>query len=172
MKGNREAIAETIENNVRSKIIKEGVNDPAFYEKMSELLGEVIKLRKTKAVEYEEYLKKIANLVAMVQVGKAEETPEKLNTPGKRALYNNLQAAISPIEGNAAADGHTPYCEDSEKTLELALKIDAAVKAARPDDWRGIQSREMLVKQAIYSVLPDINEVNRIFQIIFAQSEY
>ena len=32
MKGNKEAIAETIENNVRSKIIKEHLNDPAFYE--------------------------------------------------------------------------------------------------------------------------------------------
>ncbi len=42
LKGNRDAIAETIENNVRSKIIKEHLNDPAFYEKMSALLDEII----------------------------------------------------------------------------------------------------------------------------------
>jgi type I restriction enzyme, R subunit len=34
MKGNKEAIAETIENNVRSKIIKEHLNDPAYFEAM------------------------------------------------------------------------------------------------------------------------------------------
>jgi predicted metal-dependent hydrolase len=54
--GQPEAIAETIENNVRSKIIKEHLNDPAFYAKMSALLDEIICLRKAKAIEYEEYL--------------------------------------------------------------------------------------------------------------------
>jgi hypothetical protein len=38
LKGNKDAIAETIENNVRRKIIKEHLNDPAYYEKMSALL--------------------------------------------------------------------------------------------------------------------------------------
>ncbi len=49
MKGNKDAIAETIENNVRSKIIKEHLNDPAYYEKMSALLDEIIAARKAKA---------------------------------------------------------------------------------------------------------------------------
>src|SRR5208337_5333923 len=57
LKGNQEAIAETIENNVRSKIIKEHLNDPAYYEKMSALLDEIIADRKAKAIEYESYLK-------------------------------------------------------------------------------------------------------------------
>ena len=39
MKTNNNAVAETIENNVRSKIIKEHLSDPAYYEKMSALLG-------------------------------------------------------------------------------------------------------------------------------------
>src|SRR6185312_943476 len=60
MKGNKGAIAETIENNVRSKIIKEHLNDPAFYEKMSALLDEIIAARHARAIEYEEYLKRIA----------------------------------------------------------------------------------------------------------------
>ena len=42
LKGNKDAVAETIENNVRSKIIKEHLNDPAYYEKMSALLDEII----------------------------------------------------------------------------------------------------------------------------------
>ena len=62
MKGNKNAIAETIENNVRRKIIKEQLNDPAYYENMSALLDEIIAARKAKAIEYEEYLKRIADL--------------------------------------------------------------------------------------------------------------
>ncbi len=46
--------------------------------------------------------------------GKAEDTPVKLDTPGKRALYNNLG-----------------------KDEALALQVDEAVRKARPDDWRG-----------------------------------
>jgi type I restriction enzyme R subunit len=117
-------------------------------------------------------LKQIAELVSLVQADKAEETPEKLDTPGKRALYNNLQTTTLAANGAGAADAHADNSEGAEAALDLALKIDSAVKAARPDGWRGIQAREMQVKQAIYGVIPDINEVNRLFQIIFAQSEY
>jgi type I restriction enzyme, R subunit len=115
LKGNKEAVAETIENNVRRKIIKEHLNDPAYYEKMSALLDEIIAARKAKAIEYEAYLKRIAELATRVQAGHAEGTPETLNTPGLRALYNNL----NQNEG-------------------LVIKIDEAVKKTRPDDWRGI----------------------------------
>lgn len=42
IKGNKEAVAETIENNVRSKIIKDHLIDPAFFEEMPVLLSAVI----------------------------------------------------------------------------------------------------------------------------------
>ena len=149
LKGNKDAIAETIENNVRSKIIKEHLSDPAFYEKMSALLDEIIAARKAKAIEYEEYLKRIAELAKRVQAGQAEDTPVQLNTPGLRALYNNLN-----------------HMEN------LAITIDLVVKQARPDGWRGIQSREQVIKAALYGVLQDKAEVERIFLIIKQQKEY
>ena len=149
VKGNKDAVAETIENNVRSKIIKEHLSDPAYYEKMSALLDEIIAARRAKAIEYEAYLKKIAELAAKVQAGQAEDTPETLNTPGRRALYNNLNQSEA-----------------------LALKIDEVVKKARPDGWRGIQAREQVVKAALYGVLQDESEVERIFLIIKQQAEY
>ena len=149
MKGNTNAISETIENNVRSKIIKEHLNDPAFYAKMSALLDEIIAARKAKAIEYEEYLKRIADLAAKVQAGLAAETPEKLDTPGKRALWNNLG-----------------------QNEEMALKIDASVRHVRPDGWRGVQAREQVIKNAIYGVVKDQTEVERLFLIIKAQGEY
>lgn len=144
LKGNKNAIAETIENNVRRKIIKEHLNDPDFYEKMSALLDEIIAARKAKAIEYEEYLKRIAELADKVQAGMAENTPVKLDTPGKRALYNNLN-----------------------QNEELALKIDETIKSVRPDSWRGVVPREQVIKAALYGVLQNKDEVERIFRIIF-----
>jgi type I restriction enzyme R subunit len=148
-KGNKDAVAETIENNVRSKIIKEHLNDPAYYEKMSELLDEIIAARKAKAIQYEEYLKRIAELAKGVEAGQASETPEPVNTPGKRALFNNLN-----------------------QNEQLALRIDETIKKMRPDDWRGVQPKERVVKGALYGILQDAAEVERIFLIIKAQKEY
>lgn len=149
IKNNPNAIAETIENNVRSKIIKEHLNDPAYYDKMSLLLSEIIANRKARAIEYEEYLKRIAELAQKVQEGQESGAPETLNSPGKRALYNNLG-----------------------QDEELALEIDDVVRAVRPDGWRGVETRERVIKQGLYAVLQDIDEVERIFLIIKAQKEY
>jgi type I restriction enzyme R subunit len=150
LKGNKDAIAETIENNVRSKIIKEHLNDPAYYETMSALLDEIIAARKAKAQDYEEYLKRIAELAAKVEAGHSEDTPKALDTAGKRALYNNLS-----------------------QNEELALRVDDAVRRSRPDAWRGIQTRENTIKAALLPVLGnDETEVERVFAIIKAQAEY
>lgn len=146
---NKDAVAETIANNVRSKIIKEHLNDPAYYDKMSALLAEIIGDLKAKRVDYEEYLKRVAGLAKKVQTGQAETLPESLDTPGRRALYNNLG--------------------ENEK---LALAVDYAVLAARPDGWRGVQARENVVKGSIYSVVQDDDYVERLFKIIKKHREY
>jgi len=149
LKGDQKAIAETIENNVRSKILKEHLNDPVFYEKMSRLLDEIIKDRKAKAMNYEEYLKQIGKLAKNVGAGHSEDAPVSLDTPGKRALYNNLY-----------------------QNEELAINIDNTIKENRPDDWRGIKPREQRIKSDLFRVLKDESEVERIFLIIKAQKEY
>ncbi len=149
LKGDKEAIAETIENNVRSKIVKEHLNDPAFYEAMSTLLDEIIQARKAQAIDYEAYLQRIGELAKRVGAGQAADTPQTLDTPGKRALYNNLG-----------------------QNEDLALRIDEAVTRNRPDSWRGVLAREQVIKAALNDVLQDVAEVERIFLIIRAQTEY
>lgn len=149
MKGNETAISESIENNIRRKIIKQSLVDPAYYEKMSTLLDEIIVDRKAKAIEYEEYLNRIAELAEKVETGRDRDTPVKLDSPGKRALYNNL--------GQDEA---------------LALLIDEMVNEVRPDGWRGIQTREQVIKSALFEIVGDEKEVERIFMIIKAQAEY
>ena len=46
------------------------------------------------------------------------------------------------------------------------------MKASRPDSWRGVQPREQRIKAALYKVLQDFAEVERVFLIIKAQKEY
>ena len=94
--------------------------------------------------------------------------PATLDTPGKRALYNNLRSAGAGQVGESPA----AYNQDDDKELKLALEIDQVVRQVRPDGWRGIQSREQVIKAALYGVLKNVDEVERIFLIIKAQSEY
>ena len=150
IKNNPQAVAETIANNVRSKIMKDHLNDPAFYDKMSALLTEILDALRQKQIEYEEFLRRMTALATQVQAGMAKNTPVGLNTPGKRALYNNL--------GNNEA---------------LALKVDETVRMVKPDSFRGNQAKENVIKAALYPLLGnDQAEVERIFKIIVAQTEY
>lgn len=149
LRGSQEAIAEVIENNVRSKIVKEQINDPAFYARMSQLLAEIIAARKDKALKYEEYLKKIADLAKMVEEGMSPDIPKLLNSPGKRALYNNL----GQDEG-------------------LALRIDEGVKRVRSDEWRGNVAKERAIKRELFTILNDDEAVERVFSIVRQQKEY
>jgi type I restriction enzyme R subunit len=174
LKGNKDAIAETIENNVRSKIIKEHLSDPAFYEKMSALLDEIISLRKARAIEYEEYLQRVAALARRVETGLEDDTLEVLKkSPALRALYNNLKGADRTLaQAGSVAAPTSGYSASGDPALDLAIRLDAAVKRDRPDGWRGIKPREQKIKLALYNILTDADEVERIFAIIEAQSEY
>src|ERR1700704_3035214 len=87
----------------------------------------------TTEIEYEEYLKRIAALAKRVEAGQAEDTPAQLNTPGRRALYNNLKQ----------------QAPSKDVALDQALRIDDTVKRVRPDGWRGVQAREQVIKLAL-----------------------
>jgi type I restriction enzyme, R subunit len=163
LKGNPEAVAEVIENNVRSKIIRESLNDPAFYEKMSTLLDEIIATRKAKSIDYEEYLRQIGEIAKMVQNERDTDVPAELNSQGKRILYNNLKETASRV-----VDETGLYTTSEDPALDLALDIDKVVLANRYDGFRGVQSKEMEIKRVIHEIVQDVDEVERIFKIIAA----
>jgi len=173
IKSSKDTIAETIENNVRSKIIQEHLNNPAYFDKMSSLLDEVIKFRKEQADKYEEYLKKVADLVTGVQAGHADDTPEPLKrSPGLRAIYDNL--AMPPVPSatmnlqEEAGSWPTP-----DPRLRLAVQLDEAIKRVRNASWRDHGARENRIKrEALMPLLNDEAEVERIFSIIKQQPEY
>ena len=135
---------------------------------MSALLDEIIRLRKQRAIEYEDYLARIADVAGRVSSGKADDTPVQLKTTGQLALYNNLK---DRVDLNAAGEPAGPLLP-ADQALDTALRLDAAVKNSRYDEWRGVVAKEQMVKKAMFHVLNDIDEVNRLFPIVFAQKEY
>ena len=145
----RKAVQETIENNMRRTIISERAHDPAFYDRMSQLLDEIIRFRKQQAHAYEDYLRRIADLARQLQQQTADTTPSELDSPGKRALWSNL-------DGN----------------LDLAMRIDSTVRQVRPDGWKGVQAKEQVIKAALFGLLQDPAEVERLFAVVLAQPDY
>ncbi len=148
-KRKRENVAEAIENNVRKLIIEETPVNPRFYEKMSELLTDLIRQRRDEAIEYAEYLEQIAALVRDAKAGHGKDYPGTITTVGQKALFDNL--------GN-------------DETL--TLKVDSAVRETAPFGWRGNTMRERKVWRCLEQVLDDAKTVERIFEILKNQNEY
>ncbi len=146
----KEAVAETIENNVRKLIIDETPINPKYYETMSELLDALIELRKQQAIDYEKYL---AEIVAITEKAKSPAAgtayPATMDTAAKRALFDNL--------GRDEA---------------LATALDAEIRKTKKDDWRGNKFKEKEVRNAIRVHLSDPAQVDLIFDLARNQHEY
>lgn len=99
----RDAMAETIENNLRKLIIDEHPVNPKYYEKLSELLDALIQERREQALEYEEYLERLVERSKKVkQPAESGGYPPSINSPARRALYDNLKGG--PKLGAIATD--------------------------------------------------------------------
>ncbi len=150
IRSNKEAMAETIENNLRKAIIDEQPSNPVYYEKMSDVLDRLIEERRSQAQEYEQYLASIVELTRQVgNPGRGASYPGTLNTSGKRVLYDNL---------------------DNDE--QLALAVDTAVVRTRKDEWRKSKIKEREVGYAILDVLQDQEKTNQILEIVKRQDEY
>ncbi|MXX39331.1 MAG: type I restriction endonuclease subunit R [Gemmatimonadetes bacterium] len=165
---NREAVAETIENNVRRLIIDETGINPRYYEKMSELLEALIRQRKQEAIDYKEYLAQIVDLTRETSRPETQASyPASINSPALRALFDNLVVLVPTAR--------EPL--DTEPPIDIrevkALALDRAVRRVKKADWRGSKIKEREVRNAIHAELGG-NEslVNAIFEIVKAQSEY
>jgi type I restriction enzyme, R subunit len=96
-----------------------------------------------------EYLKKIDDLAKRVANLTRGDLPAGIKSNAQRALYRNLG-----------------------KNEGLAISVDTAVRTSLRADWRGNTPSENEIKYAIYKVLHDKAEVERIFQIVKQQDEY
>jgi type I restriction enzyme R subunit len=146
----QEAVAETIENNLRKVIIDEQPINPKYYEKMSELLDALIKERKQEALAYEQYLAKIVALTRKVKKpAEGTDYPKSVDTRARQALYDNL-----------------------DKNEELAIALDNEIRQTKKDDWRGNAFKQKEVRIAIRKHLKDEKLAGKIFDIVWKQSEY
>jgi type I restriction enzyme R subunit len=173
IKSNKDAVAETIANNVRKKIIKEHLTDPAYYDKMSKLLNEVLADLRSKRIDYAKYLERIADLAKKTQQGMAEDTPEPLKkSAGLRAIYNLLKERRKPESATAQDEKATYMGEVPDPELTLASRVHEAMLTDCPDGWRGYFPREQTVKGIIYEQVKDKDLVEAVFPLVKANPEY
>jgi type I restriction enzyme R subunit len=149
---NQEAMAETIENNVRKTIVDENPVNPKYYEQMSVLLDELIELRRQKAIEYQEYLEKIRELSR--KVIRPEQTaanyPPSMDSNPKRAFYDNF----------------------GQDEL-LATKIDSAIRYTKKADWVGDRFKEREIANAVREETTGYEvDIQGVMELAKAQKEY
>lgn len=154
IKGNKAAMSETIENNMRKTIIQEMPVNPAYYEKMSVLLLELIRLRKEGAISYEELLKKYEELAKSIQPNTKKYYPKGIDTKPQQALFDNL-----------------------EENEELSIAMDEQIRYVKDDDWRSTHIKRRKVELAIKAVLEKHGitaeeMVSKIFDLVANQKEY
>ncbi len=169
----RNAIAEGIINNVRKTIIRDQLTDPMFYEEMSKLLEDLIKQKHDDTESYEQFLKKAEELAKKLGTGKGENDLPAALHGNKEAtvLYNNLPAVLAAsVPPNTAAE---PEPEFGDECLELALKLDKAIREKAPAGWKGDSAREAQVLNAIYPIMKKNKAATQaIFEIIKNQPGY
>ncbi|MCH6545851.1 MAG: CBS domain-containing protein [Deltaproteobacteria bacterium] len=151
LRENPEAMAETIENNIRKVIIDEMAVNPKYYEKMSELLDALIQARKKEAMDYKVYLAKIVELTRKAKGLETDSSyPAIIDSSARRALYDNL-----------------------DQKEELAVGIDKAIRNVKKAGWRGNRFKEREVKIAIKSVLGTQDpRIDSVFEMVKNQREY
>ncbi|ANX04295.1 type I restriction endonuclease subunit R [Immundisolibacter cernigliae] len=171
LREDREAMAETIENNVRRLIIDEMAVNPKYYEKMSELLDALIAQRRQAAVEYKAYLARIVELTKQVSQPQSQAYPVPINSPARRALYDNLKG-VQGLEERVRQ--HDQMADSAADAAEIAaLAVDNAIRRVKKADWRGNRFKEREVRNAIKAELGgDDALVDAMFQIVKAQRDY
>jgi type I restriction enzyme R subunit len=145
-----EAMAETIENNLRKVIIEERPTNPKYFDEMSALLTELIEERRKDSRYYKKYLDQIVELSKKIR--KPTGTyPASLTTQAMRSVYDNLG-----------------------KDETLAILIDTTIMTSKQDSWIGHHMREKAVKIALKQVLtgmPD-EEFGAFMELIKNQPQY
>lgn len=161
----RNAIAEGIINNVRKTIIREQLTDPKFYAEMSKLLQDLIQQSRADAAAYEQFLKDAEALVRrMAEKGKGDHPDELDSHPGAIVLFNNL----------ASIPATTFQCPtDDAAKAKIALELDRAMHERAPAGWKGDDTREKQVLNALFPIMGRDREATRaIFEIIKQQPRY
>ena len=148
-------MAEVLAANMRKMIISERPNNPAYFDKMSELLNQLLQEQKDGKLQYKELISKLIDKLKEARSTVKAKYPASIDTKGKQALYDNL--------GNDEA---------------LTLRVHDAIKANARDGFRDMDGSGMkkmrALRRAVEGVLQgfEADKIDDIMQIIVAQKEY
>jgi type I restriction enzyme R subunit len=165
------AIAEGIINNVRQTIIRDQLTDPRFYAEMSQLLEDLIQQNRADTLAYEAFLVQAEDLVKrLANRDRVAGVPASLH--GKReaiVIYNNLLDLL----GGSVPEQVEERAHHQEDPVELALRIDQAMREHAPAGWKGDDTREKQVLNALFPILGrDRAATLAVFEIIKNQPGY
>jgi len=148
---NNESAAEAIENNIRKKVVEKIVINPRYYEKMSEILEQLILDRKEKVISYKQLLAKYVELAKNVtEPENNTHYPESIKNSGAlRSLFDN--------------------CGEDEN---LAIQLHNAIMSSKMDGFRNNPVKENKIKKELFKILNDEQEVERVYKLAVQQEEY
>lgn len=144
-------VNEGIENNLQRAITEKNPTNPQYYERMSQLLGELIEQRRKQAIAYKEYLEQVQELARKVlQTASVSAYPAVLDTLGKRAIYDNFG-----------------------KNEALAILANETIYTKKYADWVGNRMRERALRFELEEALAGYEvDVDALLELAKQQEEY
>src|SRR5262249_9410748 len=140
--------------------------DPKFYAEMSKLLDDLIKQDRADTVAYEAFLRNAEDVIKRL----ATKTPDSgvpavlHGKPEAIVLFNNLDTIPTTAFQCPA---------DADEKAKLALQIDVAMREKAPAGWKGDDTREKQVLNALFPLLSrDRVATQAIFDILKNQRGY
>lgn len=146
--GGQKGVAETMAANVRRVINRKRESNPEEYKKFSERINRLLEEYQQEKMEYKELLKNIKALAE--EIRKGEEVDPRINSEGKKALYDNLG-----------------------KNLDLALMLNGVIEAHAAHGFRTSEVRKKKLLIAIKNALAGtIFDPEKILNIVIHNPEF
>ena len=131
-KKDKKAMALAIENNIASTIINNKNQNPRYYSKMSELLEELIKMKKEQSLDYQKYLERLIELVKKVKNPETSGAyPKTMHNVRLRGLYDILDKDESntiKIYNYLNANVSKDFMESKMKQRELKISLSMLIR--------------------------------------------
>jgi len=152
IKHKEKSVAETLLANIYRVVNSERPNNPAYYDKISALLKQLLEDIKNGKMSYKELIEKLIQKVREMK-GHGRAYPVSISTLGMKALYDNLG-----------------------KNEESAIKVHQAIKENAKDGWRdlNVPAKIKKLRRAVSEALDseDEEQISQIMTIISNQKEY
>lgn len=139
----KKSVALAIETNIASTIINNTPINPRYYNKMSELLKELIDMKKDQNLDYQEYIKHLVELVLKVKNPELSgEYPSTIHNIRLRGLYDILE-------------------KDEEETLKVYSTLINFIS----NDFMESKMKQRELKVTIKTILSDESKSDEIFNL-------